>query len=216
MNWKINFNINDIIVRKDWKFLIRNFLPVNIADSFSFSEGMKIVGNLTKAAADEIVRDGFIADLMRDFTVNLMIILRAKYTKEWEEDWKNEAFLGISCASVYREEEAFHYIKSAYEKLDDPPQSLLLAYINSGRSSDHFLTKEEIVHLTERALQKGVTYETASRMAFLASDEGNQKKCNYWEQAALEAEAKKLHTPFIIPNVLKKIVEVENGYQYED
>ena len=153
---------------------------------------------------------------MRDFAVNLLIILRAKNPKEWEEDWKNEVFLGISCALVYREEEAFVYIKNAYENLDDPPQSLIFAYISAGSRPDHLLTEKEIVELIQRALKKGVTYESAERMASLASKKGDQEKCEYWEQQALEAEANKLHTPIITPNVLKGMFDLEAGYQHED
>lgn len=110
--------MEQVIANKDWKYLVKNFLPVNFADSLTFAEGMHLVGNLISAAEDEMGKDGFTADLLRDFSVNLMIILRSKNPKEWESDWKNEAFLGIACAFVYREEEAFVYIKNAYDKLD--------------------------------------------------------------------------------------------------
>lgn len=207
--------IDNIIRQKDWKFLIKHFLPKTIVDYLSYTQGMHLVGNLAIAAADELERDNYIADLMRDFSVNLMIALREKHPQEWKKDWKNEAYLGISCALIYREEEAFNYIKNAYEKLNDLSQSLIFAYISAGRSSDHFLTDKEIIELTQNAIKKGITYEAALRMASLANIEKDSKKCEYWEQKALEAEENKVHTPLITPNILKEMFKTEDGYQHE-
>ena len=204
------------IAKKDWKYLVKNFLPVNFADTLTFPEGMHLVGNLVKAAEDETERGGFTADLFRDFAVNLMIILRAKNPKEWEKDWKNEAFLGIACAFVYREEEAFAYIKNAYDKLDDPPQSLIFALISAGSRPDHLLTRVEVSSLTQEAIKKGITYESSERMATLEQDMGDQEKCEYWKQKAAEAHEQKLHTPIITPDILKSMFELEGGYHHEN
>lgn len=203
-------NIKDIVTSKSWKFLVKNSLPVNIIDTHSFSESMEIANNLIEASVDEMLRDGFTADLMRDYSVNLMTILRAKYPKEWEEDWKNEAFLGMICGLVFREEEAFQYLKHAYEKLKDPPQSLLLAYISAGSGPDFFLTKKEIAELSKKAIEKGITYQAALRMAALAREQKDQEKQRYWEQKAAEAEKDKRYTPIIRPNVLKALFKKED------
>lgn len=209
-------NIKDIVAKKKWKFLVKNTLPVNIADTYSFPEAMHIIDHLIKASVEEMVEDGFTADLMRDYSVNLMKILRAKYPREWKSDWKNEAFLGIICAFVFREEEAFVHIQKAYEQLEDPPQSLILAYISAGSGPDHFLTKEQIAELSQNAIEKGITYETSLRMASLAYEQKDFEKQKYWEAKASEADEKGIHTPCITPDVLKSTLKEEGGHQYEE
>ena len=209
-------NIKDIVARKNWNFLVKNTLPVNIADCYSVVDSMKIIGHLVEAANDGMLKDRLMIDFIRDYCVNLMIILRAKYPKEWNEDWKNEAFLGIACSFVYREEEAFEYIKNAYKQVENPPQSLILAYIGVGRGLDHFLTKEEVIELSHKAIEKGVTYEAALGMAALANEENDEKKQQYWKKKAFETEKDGIYTPIIIPNVLKDVVKGKEGYRYEE
>jgi len=205
-------NIKSMVTSKDWKFLVKHSLPVNITDSYSFVEAMCIVDHVFGASVEEMIKDGFTSDLMRDYSVNLMTILRAKYPNEWKEDWKHEAYLGITCAFVYREEEAFKHIRNAYKQLDDPPQSLILAYISAGSGPDHFLTQSEISELSQKAIEKGVTYQSALRMAAMSQE----KKEQYWTKKALEAEKNKIHTPFITPNILKGISNLKEGHTYED
>src|SRR5262249_35693855 len=128
--------------------------------------------------------------------------------------WKNEAYLGITCAIVFREEEAFLHIQRAYTLLNDPPQSLILAYISAGSGPDHFLTKEQIAQLSQNAISKGITYESSLRMAALANEERDFEKQKYWENQAVEAENKGIHTPIIVPNILKEKLNKE-GCRYE-
>lgn len=209
-------DIKGTVTRKNWKFLVKNSLPVNITDSYPFVKALFIAEQLFESSADEMAEDGFTADLMRDFAVNLMTILRAKHPNEWNADWKNEAFLGIICGFVYREEEAFVYLKNAFKQLADPPQSLLLAYISAGTGPDHFLSKEEVARLSQKLIEKGATYEAALHMAFLANEQKDLGKHRYWEKKSIEAEKNGFHTPFIIPNVLKNLVQPQKGYSYED
>jgi len=209
----MNFlSIEKIITSKRWDLLVKQSLPVNISDIYSFENSMQIIEELFIASSEVVATDGFLADQMRDYCVNLMIILRAKFPGPWKADWKNEAFLGMLCGLVFREEEAFKYIQNAYHQLDDPPQSLLLAYISAGSGPNHFLEPKNIDELSKKAIKKGITYESALHMASLAYEKGEQKQKIEWEKKAMEAEKKNLHTPTITPDVF----EEKNGYQYED
>lgn len=209
-------DIQEIISAKDWKSLVKKSLPVNVADLYTFSEAMHIADFLIEASVEILMEDGFTADLMRDYSVNLMKILRAKYPHEWKEDWKNEAYLGLTCGIVFREEEAFEHVEKAYKQLEDPPQSLILAYIRAGSGPDHFLTEEEVAQLSQKAVDKGITYETSSRMATLAYERRELEKEKYWKNKAIEAEKNGIHTPIIIPNVLKAGSAKEEGVRYEE
>jgi len=214
-NMKSYSKIEEIVEAKAWKYLVKNTLPVNIADIYSFSEAMHIIDLLIEASADVMIEDGFTADLMRDYSVNLMKILRAKYSHDWKKDWKNEAFLGVVCALVFREEEAFIHIQNAYKELKDPPQSLILVYISAGSGPDHFLSKERIAELSQQAIEKGITYQSALHMASLAYEQQDFEQQKYWERMASEAKVKGIYTSNIIPDVLRDVVKKEKGFQHE-
>jgi hypothetical protein len=201
--------LEEIILKKNWKLMMQYFLPVNIADALSFIQAMHVVGKLLIASAEEIECDPMIADKMRDFSMNLMIILRSKHPQDWKNDWKNEAFLGIICAMNYREEEGCAYLKNAYHSLRDPPQSLLLAYFRAGSYPETQLAKEEVHALSKQIITKGITYESACLMAENAEDQESSK---FWKEKAFDAEAAQIHSPIITPNVLKEIFPLQNGY----
>lgn len=185
---------------KNWKNLIDKFLPVHIADTLSFSEAMVSAGSLLSASSGE--ENPIFSDKMRDFSINLMIILRAKHPEKWKEDWKNEAFLGILCCVNYREEEGFQFLKNAHSCHSDSPQSLLIALVNASRYPGLELPEEELYSLIKRAKEKGLTYESAMLMASIAETEEEQKA---WEEQAHELEKKNAHPPLITPNILKNI-----------
>ena len=207
--------LDQTIAHQEWNSLIYKFSPETIVNTYSYDQVMHTVGHLMIAARDKIVVDGALADSMRDFAVNLMILVRDKYSQKWWEDWKNEAYLGICCASVYRDAEAFQYCKSAYKSLNDPPQSLILAYISAGDGIDKFLSSEEIIKLTHDAIQKGITYQAALQMAYLAGLSGDREMAKYWKQKAAVAEQNECHTPVITPNVLKELFSTQGGKQNE-
>jgi hypothetical protein len=205
-------NIEDVVAKKDWVFLIRNFLPVSIAVSYSFAEAMHIVGELIKASST--LNDSVVTDFMRDYAVNLMIILKEKFLLEWKKDWKNEAFLGSMCALVFRDEEAFKYIKNAYLQFEEPPQSLILAYISAGTRPGFPLTKQDICYLSHQAIKQGVSYETALQMASLTFESENLKESESWHQQALQMQKEGIHTPIIIPNTIKTTFDGKSGDQW--
>lgn len=207
--------MEDVIRRKDWEFLVKNFLPVNFVDSLTFTEVMHLVGSLMVASTDEVERGSFLSDVLRDFAVNLMIILRANDPVEWRADWKNEAFLGVACNFVFREAEGFTYIKNAFMGLEDPPQSLIFAYVSAGSGCPRFLTREEAAQLIQKASDKGATCESSQRMVMLAVEMGWKEKEEFWRGKAKELEKKNIHTPIITPDVLKSMYKLQEGYQHE-
>jgi len=202
-------DIENILREKDWESLIRKVLPVTIAVSFSFDKSMEIAGDLLNDSGNA---EGDPAMFMRDYSVNLMIILREKFPQQWKVDWKNEAFLGICCNLVYREEEAFKHLKNALECFDNPPQSLILTYIRTGGAPNYYLSAEEIVELAHKAVKSGITLEMAQQMADLAT---TQEDWNSWTKKAKEAEANNIHTAVIVPDVLKDNVRTLKDYPYE-
>ncbi len=207
--------LDQAVISKDWKSVVQHFRPQQIVDVYPYEKSMHVVGWLMIAAVDELLGEAFFAEEARNFAVNLMIEIRKRYLDQWQKDWKNEAFLGISCALVYLEEEAFQYLKAAYEALQDPPQSLILAYISAAEKIEGILNKENLLELTEAAVKKGATYQAALQMAFLSNQLGNREESKYWKERAEDAETKEYHTAVITPNILKTIFPIQKGVSNE-
>lgn len=213
---KKNSSLIGLVENKNWEALIRTYLPVTVAISFSFEKGMHIVDELLRASSHITTKNGNWAIFTQEYCANLLRMLRIKYPIEWQKDWKNEAYLGIICSLVYRNEEAFKYVQNAYNCLNDPPQSLILAYLNAGDTPDQFLSKEKIDQLTKKGLEKGITYETAQLAASLAIFYDDEQMEKYWLEKAEQAEAEGIHTPIIVPNVIKDVSNLEPGFEYEE
>lgn len=205
-----NMNIEEMIHNKDWKNLIDTYLPITVANTFSFEDCMRCSGQLLNDSAE--IQDGNLAVFMRDYAVNLMLAVRQRYKEEWKKDWKCEAFLGLCCSLVYREEEAFEYLQNALEQSKEPSQSLILAVYRVGSSPNDFLSESEKEALAIRAVQQGVTCESAWVRASCAK---SKEERAYWEQQASSAELKKLHTPIIVPDVIKLIMPNIEDFSYE-
>jgi len=201
--------IEDVVKAKDWEFLIKHYLPLNVVEHHSFKESMLIVGHLVIQAMD--VRTEEITEFLSDFAINVMIILRAEHPKEWFADWKNDAFLGAKCMSVFRHAEAFLYVKNAFLSLEDPPTSLIYAYIAAGRHCPSpYLSDEEEEELSLKAIKKEITYEWALKMAKIAYFKGDKTMDQYWEKQAEELERKNIHTAAIVPNAIKELSNIKN------
>lgn len=52
-------------------------------------------------------------------------------------------------------------------------------------------------------------------MSALARDEQDKNKAAFWGEKAVEADKKGVHTLIIIPNVLKDVCHIREGYTYE-
>ncbi len=197
----------------DWIILIHEFNPWQISENYPYSEAMQIVGHLILKSGE--IDDGLEIDLLQNYAVDLMILLRKTHPHEWSQDWKNEAFLGILCGITQRSAEAFIFCKNAFQNHPSPPQSIILPYISSGRSVEHFMTDLEMNKLSEMAVEKGITYESALHMSHLETTKGNQTKAQFWKDEALKAQKNHIHTSCIVPNLLKSLLPPPEGQSLE-
>ena len=202
-------DLENLIQNKQWELLIRNILPVTISVSIPYNESMRIVAEIWNESPNV---EGNLGLFLCDYAVNLMLVLRERFPEEWGKDWKNEAFLGICCTTVYREEEAFRCLKSSFDALSDPPQSLVLRLIRIAGPPNAFLEDEERVKLSQLALEKGITVEMAETMGDLVH---SKEERLYWKKQMKEAEYKHSHTATIVPDCLKNILVTHKDYPYE-
>jgi len=187
--------LREIARQKDWRRLLVNFIPSQVVNTFTFTESMRIAEALYDQYflfEESEKNDGTDNVFMAQYAISLLLELRRKFPKEWEDDWKNEAYLGVLCGVSYREERGFECLKNAYSKHPDPPAELILAFVESGTMSRRFLSDKEVLELCQKAIDKELTYDTAMKMACATDSEEWREK----------AETLTNHTPQIIPDAL--------------
>ncbi len=184
---------------RNWQWFLHKIQPVDVVNACPFALAMCVAHDLIESSARE---EGIIVDEIRQFVVSLLHVIRVQYASQWNKDWKNEALLGIACALVYLEEEAFVHMKNAYHQCVDPPQSLILAYIRAGERIDDPLSSDVVAELSYLAIKQGVTYEAARQLEAVADSQGNNKEKKYWQEVAKEANRLGLHVAMIVPDVL--------------
>jgi hypothetical protein len=140
---------------------------------------------------------------IQDFSVRLFFAIALAYPIEWNTDWKNDAFLGKLCSITWRYDEMYACYKKAYDRLKDPPDSLLilLADCNFAPGLPPISDKESDEYL-ERAIRKKITYEGAEMMRGRARMKGDKQEEAYWDIQCNELKRKNIHMDTVIPDVL--------------
>jgi hypothetical protein len=184
-----------LISDENWTFLVHEFNVDDICHLISYKDSM--------ALAYDLFFKNLYSDEFQDFSVRLFFAIRKAYDAEWNTDWKNDAFLGKLCSITWRYDEMYEFYKKAYDKLTDPPDSLLLllASCNSAPGVPPINDQESEEYL-QKAITKKITYEAALMMKGLARDKEDKEQEGYWDHICLELEKNNVHTEIVIPDVL--------------
>lgn len=178
-----------------WACLASMFSVSNICHVLSYKECM--------ALAYDLFFKNLYNDGLQDFAIKLFVAVSKDYPAEWDGDWKNDVFLGKLCSITWKYDEMYKSYKKAYDRLIDPPDSLLLllASCNSTPGTPPISNQESERYL-KRAIQKKITYEAAIMMRGLAIDKIAKDQEEYWSHMCEELEKQNIHTETIIPDVL--------------
>ena len=181
---------------ENWSPIILRTTPDILTKILSYEECMSLAYDLFF----KNLRD----DDIQDFAVRLFFSIRDTYASDWSRDWKNDAFLGQLCGLTWRYDERYECYKKAYDKLRDPPDSLLLllAECNSAPGTPSISDGESETYL-KRAIAKKLTYEAAIWMRGLARSKNDQEQEKYWDKLSKELEEKNIHTETIMPDILQ-------------
>lgn len=184
-------NLTDLISHAKWSIITNEFSLADICLSLNFKDSM--------ALAYDLFFKNHYDDEIQDFGVRLFFSIRENYP-EWNIDWKNDAFLGKLCSITWRYDEMYECYKRAYDKLTDPPDSLLLllASCNSAPGTPP-ISDEEAEKYLKRAIDKKLTYEAALKMRGVTKDPMQK---NYWDLVMTDLENNNIHTETIIPDIL--------------
>jgi len=185
-----------LISERKWDEIVKKFTIDEICQFLSFKE-------ITALAYDLFFENFRDDDEIPDYAVRLFFSIKNHYSSEWNSDWKNDAFLGKLCSITWRYDEMYQCFKEAYDKLSDPPDSLLLllAKCNSVPEEPPITAKESEEYLI-RALAKKLTYEAALRMRALSREKNEKEQEEYWDRMCDDLEKRNVHTETIIPDVL--------------
>ena len=156
-------------------------------------------------------------DTLKEYATILWFAIREKYPAEWLADWKNEAFLGQSCESnLWRCDIALDCYFRAYNSLKNPPHTLLLCI--AGCDSDPIppISLEDRIKYCKKAWEIFNSSEAARQMRMLSSESGEYKEEKKWLKIAEKLERKGVYTPVIIPNIYKKIVNLQSDQYMEE
>lgn len=183
------------IFDENWELLVNKFNVEDICKTMSYKDSM--------ALAYDLFFKNLYSEKIQDFAVRLFFSIKQAYPDEWDEDWKNDVFLGKLCSITWRYDEMYELYKKGYDKLADPPDSLLLllASCNSTPGTPPINDQQSEEYL-KMAIMKKITYEAAIMMKGLARDKELEEEENYWDRICLELEKNNVHTEVIIPDVL--------------
>lgn len=186
--------IDDIFSEQDWRTVDPCINLQLIITAFNFEDLMQLARKLLRAKWED--------DTLKEYATVILVAASEKYQDKWKEDWKNDAYLGLAYKHHLRRYDlAYKCFKRAHDRLNDPPQELLLLITRCAHNPEPTMTFEEEKAYSERALAKGLTAEVALQMRAIAKDEEDDKSAEYWFDMYHKLKAEGKHTPQIIPDV---------------
>jgi len=189
--------IKETISHRNWNSLITEYSPREVCLLLNFSEAMWL--------AKHLVYDDMQNDSNQQFGLKLVFEIKSHFKSEWEGDWKNDVFLGDLCSFLCFYDEQYVFYKTAYDKLTDPPASLLLLLAGCQNAPGiPPITEEEAESYLRKAAKKKITFETALMMRTLCERKGHKSQSEYWDQMYQKLEKKNICSDLLIPDVFKK------------
>lgn len=188
--------IRELLLQKEWREIISNYPVKDVCLSLNFREAM--------CAVKHLFYDDIQDDEKQQYALKLCFEIKNHF-KDWENDWKNDVFLGNLCEMLWLYDERYFCYKRAYDKLQDAPQELLLLLSNCNSApGTPPITDAEAEFYLGQALEKKLTYEVALKMRNFYRIKEDQSQEEYWNQMCKKLEKKNVHSDQLIPDILKE------------
>lgn len=188
--------IKEFISQKKWDLLMARYSPKEVCLLLDFNEAMWL--------AKHLAYDDMRNDANQQFGLKLAFEIKNQFKSEWEEDWKNDVFLGDLCSILWLYDEQYNCYKEAYDKLSDPPASLLLLLAGCQNApGTPPITEEEAESYLKKSVAKKITFETALMMRALCERKGNKSQAEYWDQIYKKLEKNHVCSDLLIPDVYR-------------
>lgn len=188
--------IKELVFQKNWGS-VSNYSVKDVCSSLNFNESMHVVKHLFY----DDIHDGE----KQEYALKLAFEIKDRFKKEWENDWKNEVFLGGLCVMLWRYDERYLCYKRAYDKLKNPPVELLLLLSNCNFApGTPPITDEQSEFFLREALETKLTCEVALAMRGLYKQKHDKSQEEYWNQVFRKLEKENVHSnDLLIPDVLR-------------
>lgn len=189
--------IRQLIYQKNWNHLINQYLQKEICSVLNFTEAMW----LTKY----LIYSDMHNEENQQYGLKLIFEIKSHFVFEWEKDWKNDIFLGDICSFLCLYDEQYISYKSAYDKLIEPPASLLLLLAGCRNAPGNPpITEEEAEFYLRRAAEKKITFETALMMRSLYERKGNYSQAKHWDKLYKTLEKQHICSDLLLPDIFTK------------
>lgn len=175
--------------------LVHDYSPNEVAMTLTFKDSIRL--------SYRLLYNKIWNEELQEYSVNLLLVIRNLYSKEWNASWEYEAFLGMACNITLKYDERYEAYKKAFEKTNNPPPELLIEFarccICPGSPP---ISYEYAINLVLRALEKGPFADGIGLLSHIYSLKNDSKQEKYWNEL-LQKSDKTYVSPPIEPPFLK-------------
>jgi hypothetical protein len=180
--------------KQQWSVIIEKFTQDFLIHELGYATSMHL--------ANDLFSNNFDDTRIQEFSVTMFFLIRKIFSVEWDKDWKNDVFLGQLCDLAYKYKERYECYKRAYDKLDDPSDSLLLLLAGcNSQPGKPCVSDKEAEEFVKMAVKKKLTYESALMMRSICRNKEDKAGEVYWNKKMEELEQANIHTDVIDPDV---------------
>jgi hypothetical protein len=147
-------NINELFINHNLEEIFQKYHPVEMVNNLSFKDGMLL--------AYRFLFNDKMDDHLREFAVKLFEECRQTYSKEWDEDWRNEVLLGDAYGLIMKYKERYTVCKRASEKFFPTPPAILVSLAGCYLLPDSTVHIDDAEKLVFEALKKEKSVEAAT------------------------------------------------------
>ena len=186
--------IRQLFFAKEWRAIVANFTDSELCELLTFEEAVQL--------SYALFHKNMFDDAIQLYALNLAKMIKQRFKAEWDRDWKLDVFLGNMCEFAGLHQEQYSCYKRAYDKLQDPPDSLLLLLAGCINSDTPLMTEAESADYLQRALDKKFTYEAAVMMRQYFQIKANKLEVEYWNVLCDDLEKNIVYVDVIIPDAI--------------
>ncbi len=185
--------IPHLIAKQDWNSIVANYTPNLLARTLSFKEGRVLACKMLFNEA----RD----DNLREYSAELLNEIRLVYPDIWQEDWRNDVFLGDANYITMKFDERYEAYMRAFKKISYKPPSLLISIAACYLSPHPKISLEEAEKLVKEALKEETSVEAVVLLRGIYAEKKDATAFEYWDKVLKEVEAKNVHTKRTWPDI---------------
>lgn len=172
-----------------FNFLTNIYKPEDLAKALPFKKAMVLSKMLLE-------NEKWDSDL-QEYAIELIENIKQLYSREWNRDWKHEAYLGYAYGALgWDIEKEFEAYSTAVQKSATPPieilmhMALLWSYPGIYKAK---MDEERAIRIFEKVVQTIPYIEAVGALIRLYEETKQIDKAMYWKEVLKESEQKDLY-----------------------